>query len=625
MQKVFQIWFSFLFSLLVFGCSVSSVSISGPKDARQVVVSYHPLATHIGEQILDEGGNAFDAFVATTAAQYVLSEGVTSLGGPLGALLFDAKSKSAFYMDAEFNDPLNIEPVSQQPGDAALVPGAIAGLEAISVSYGKLPFKKVLEPAIKLAQDGFVLNRIFASVLANPVYQSILKRSDYGADTFYQSGKPLREGDTLKLPVLANFLQKISNEGSAYAYKGEWAKKFVKAVASQGGHLTLKDLSDYKVIWWSAPRIHYRDFDIYATSGRAYGGLNNLLALKVLEHADLKKYGNHFSKSAEALELLIRIENEVKAETWLKDPTKLDNAKSVEKGLSQENADAIWLKVQKQTKAKSPLFASKEVGSHSYQVVVIDKDGNAITGTNTIESMPWAQGIFVDGVALTGARALKYYSTRPGDRRLSPFAMEIGVKKDHVEFASGAFSSSLIAAAFEFVVNIVDYNLSAREVTSLPRFGEDAWNLNMSAYKYSGGLWLDPRVDKNIVKTLSDHNMKVIQSGIVDTGLGSVAIVGKDGRMDKGIAPLSGLDPSVKKDYIGVGLILEAKSNSLFVKQILPNSEAASSKKIEVGDELISIQATRESNWTLTSGLKVEEAVRQMRGAEGTKLSLLSS
>lgn len=612
-----------LFLILSLSSCVSENKSPVPRSNSpfQTVVSYHPIATRIGEQILDEGGNAFDAFVATTLAEYVLSEGVTSLGGPLGALLYSAKTKVAYYMDAGFNDPLNssISAKSPGPGEAALVPGAIAGLEAISQVYGRLSFKKVIEPSLLLARNGFVVNRLFANILRSPAYQVILQRSEYAKETFYPKGIAIKEGAKLKLPVLADFLTHLSDEGSAYAYHGEWAKKFVAIVEKNGGHLSLRELSDYKVIWWVPPHIRYRDTEIYSTAGRTYGGLNTLLALEALERADLKDFGAHYSSSASGLELLVRIENEVKSEAWLKDTTSLDNIHSVTAGLSPENAETIWNRVQKKIKLKTPLLPPPAEGSHSYQVVVIDKEGNAITGTNTIESMPWAQGIFVEGVVLTGARSLKYYRTKPGERRLSGLSMQFGIKDDKISFMSGAFGSSLIPASFQFIVNIIDYKMSARDAANTPRFGDDAWNLNMLSYKSLGALWLDPRVGKEIVDALLKRNLKFLQTGVVDTGLGSIAIVQKDGRIDHAVAAQIGMSPVV---HIGIGVILVAQDKSILIKKVVANTEASLTRKVLDGDELLAFQSQPTSTWVTARGQKVEDILVQMRGAEGVPISL---
>jgi gamma-glutamyltranspeptidase len=127
---------------------------------------------------------------------------------------------------------------------------------------------------------------------------------------------------------------------------------------------------------------------------------------------------------------------------------------------------------------------------------VIDKDGNAITGTNTIESFPWGNDIFVEGIPLTAAGDLPF-ATKPGERRRSPLSMQIGIQNQKVRFAVGAFSASLQQAEFQFITNIVDYKLSAHDVVSFSRFGSRAWD--MHTRKPTSGIWLDPRVDKSIV------------------------------------------------------------------------------------------------------------------------------
>ncbi len=504
------------------------------QNPNEAVVTYHPIASKIGSDILHQGGNAFDAFVAATAAEYVLGEGVTSLGGPLGALLYDAKTKSAVFLDAGFNQPLNPlqkwDPQSPQAGAAVLVPGAVAGLEAISMKYGRLPFKKVLEPAIKLAETGFPLNKLYAALIANAEYGKVLKQSRYGSRTYFKNGKPLAEGDLLKLPEVAQFLKNISQHGSKYVYKGKWAKECLSAVNAQGGHLRQKDFLSYKANWQSPWKISYRNVDIY--SPRTKGGLNTLLSLKVLEHADLRKYQEHFSSSTDALEIMTRVQDEVSDVPELNEYAKLNDDKFLASVFSQSQLDGIWDKVQK--KRLTPVSGGS--GTHSYHIVVIDSEGNAVTGTNTIESFPWGKGIFVEGIPLTAAGTLPF-GTKPGMRIQNPLSMQVGIRNNSLLFASGAFSASLIPASFEFVVNIVDYGLSASEAVNRPRFGDQAWDIY--TMKPLGGHWLDSRIDQNIVDALAKKGMKFIQKGYIDTGLGAVAIVNEDGKVDGAIAPLS--------------------------------------------------------------------------------------
>jgi gamma-glutamyltranspeptidase/glutathione hydrolase len=291
-------------------------STAGKKEA---VVTYHPIADQIGYEILNQGGNAFDAFVAATAAQYVLGEGVTSFAGPLGALLYDVDSKTVVYLDATFNDPLNPQhkwdPKHPQPGAAVLVPGAVAGLELISKKYGKLSFAKVLEPAIRLAEEGFPLSAEYAGLLHSE-YGKRLKRSPYAMKTYFRNGEPLEKNQILKLPAVARFLRRLAKNGSRYVYSGSWAKEFLKEVNHQGGHLSMKDLNSYKAEWRHPAKISYRGFEIFSSPNN--GGINTLLSLKVLEQTDLTKLGRHYSLNAEALATMVLIQNEVTLESCAK-------------------------------------------------------------------------------------------------------------------------------------------------------------------------------------------------------------------------------------------------------------------------------------------------------------------
>ena len=520
------------------------------KDSQQVVVSYHPLATEIGERILSAGGNAFDAFVATTLAQYVLSEGVTSLAGPLGALIYDAKSQQVVYLDAGFNSPLDssgrFDPNNPDAtaGAAAFVPGAPAGLEAISQRFGSLPFAKVVEPAIELARNGFPITDLMTRSIG--LYSAALKRSEYGRSTYLGSGNPLVAGQWLKLPVLAQTLEEIANHGSSYMYSGAWASDAVAQVRAKGGKLTLLDFGRYQAEWKPALAIDYRGTRIYAPSGKSYGGLTTLLALKALENAPLG--GAHFSQDGDVLEKVVRAEDWAEAFTqayssWNRGML-LDDRDYIQ---SQIDLDAriIWEKVERHL---SPSGGASG-GTHSYQVVVMDRFGNAITGTNTIESLPWAQGIFVEGIPLTDSGMLGD-QTSPGERNLMPFSMHIGMKGSRVGFAVGAFGASLIPAELQYVLNAADYGMSAADATSSPRFGIEG--IDLGTFKPTGkGRWLDRRIAGSVVAQASALGLKLDQDGIainghqhyMDLGLGSIGIRRDDGTIDSAIAPLS-VDPN---------------------------------------------------------------------------------
>jgi gamma-glutamyltranspeptidase/glutathione hydrolase len=216
-----------------------------------MVVSYHPLASQAGERVLGEGGNAFDAFIATTTCEYVLTEGVTRAAGPLCALVYCPVKHETVYLDGYFNNPANPEGrwSASQPalGKAVPVPGAIRALEALSRRYGKLTFSKCLQPAIRLADQGFVVTPLYAALLRYDAV--VMSRSAYARATFFRDGQPLHSGDTIRLPEVADFFRHLAREGADYMYCGSWAKEMVTLVQAQGGKISLSDLANYRPRW----------------------------------------------------------------------------------------------------------------------------------------------------------------------------------------------------------------------------------------------------------------------------------------------------------------------------------------------------------------------------------------
>jgi gamma-glutamyltranspeptidase/glutathione hydrolase len=498
------------------------------------VLAYHPEAREIGEAILRSGGNAFDAFVAAAAAEYVLAEGVTSLGGPLGVLIYRAEDNQVEYLDADFNDPLDghgrAESNGSKPGKTVLVPGAPAGLEALATKYGRLPLAELLQPAIALAEDGFPVNQLMAGLIR--ASSKVLKKSKYGRNTFLPKGEALNPGEIIRQPELADFLHKFGKEGSAYVYNGEWGDRFLSEVEAHGGRLTAKDLAAYRVNWCAPWTTTYRGHTIHSSSGHTYGGLWVLLALKTLEHTTLPSSPGYWEDAA-ALEQMIRISRQVWSEADIFDYRVLDDAESVRSMLTKEYAHSIWERVVN----KAPVNFMGVAGSHSYHIITSDDAGNIASGTTTIESDPWANGIFVEGIPLTSAGRIPW-QTKPGERRLSPFSIHLAFQDGRPQFSVGSFSGSVVEASFQFLVKLIDYRLPVRDAVSTPRFGTFPHRFWAKMLLRLDRNWLDPRVEESIVKELKKRGIKVKQTGLVDTGLGVVLRVGTEGEVEGAPAPV---------------------------------------------------------------------------------------
>lgn len=528
--------FSSIAFLISFASATEPMTAQTPGKTTAVIASYNREARDAGKQIFKEGGNAFDAFVAATLVEYVVAPGVTSLAGPLNALVYHQETDEKLYLDSELNhvaDPEGMWSEGEVGGKGVMVPGALHGLESIHQRYGKLPWARLVQPAIALARDGFPIDPIYSAAIE---YRAeTLKSTPYGTKTFFKHGKPLQSGERLVQPELAVFLEEVAQRGSAAIYRGAWGERCVETVRSRGGRMELQDLHNYRSRWLSPRLIRYRDCDVYGASGRSFGGAWSLLALKTLEHFDLSN-GPHFSESTDRLEVMVRVAQTVWNEAWLYETENLDDDAKVESYLTAPHAAAVWERVRQELPADLP----HRRGNHSYHIVVVDEEGNAITGTNTINSLPWGDGVFVDGVPLTNTLSHVGTKTRPGERRLTPMSSHLVFRDGRLKIVSGTFNSSLLEGGFQLLVNAIDFKLPAKQAASLPRFGTFSFDDEKPDYS-SGKMWLDLSVSKEIVDQLAERGLEFEQqSSFVDTGSGAIAILADDGSVDAALLPLVG-------------------------------------------------------------------------------------
>jgi gamma-glutamyltranspeptidase/glutathione hydrolase len=489
---------------------------TGSGLARGLVASYHAESTAAGIEILAAGGNAFDAFVAATFVEYVVSAGNTSAAGLLGALVHVASEDTDLYLDGGLDEVLDKGGIwsasDGNAGKAFNVPGAVAALLELSGRYGTLGRDRVLEPAIRTARDGFVVDLFFAGSVN--LDKDLLEKTAYGVQTYLPGGEPVKAGSTLKLPKLAAFFEGLAQQGAAYMYSGPWAAEAVKVVGAAGGKLTAKDLARYKPAWLAPRRTTYRGFEVLAPAGRAYGGLWALVGLEVLEHTAVAPLG-HYATGADALELMIRTVRAIHEEPWFFDAASLDDPAAVNKHLSPPYTTALWDRVHKAL-AFTPRPAG---GSHSFHVIVADRSGNIVTGTNTIVGRAFGEGLFVQGVPLNAAGVLTGYTTAPGERRISPLSVHTVHKDGRPVAAFGAFGTSMIEIELAMLVDALDYRMSGPQIAASPRFGTFPYDWNTGAVDVTRN-WLDPRVPEAVVTTLADRGLLFEVDPYADLGFG---------------------------------------------------------------------------------------------------------
>ena len=205
-----------------------------------------------------------------------------SFAGPLMMVYYNAASGQVYYLDAEYATPFQEKDPRSIPstvGRTALVPGFMAGVQAAHDRFGKVPYKRLFEPAIAMAEEGEIVNPVMEwwigskkTVLSQyPETKRIFTRRDGG---FYA------KGDLFRQPELAVTLRKVAAQGASYIYEGDWARNFVEVIQRTGGKITLEDLKRYRAIWEQPLKTTYREYTVYATGPTPWGGVNIIQGIK---------------------------------------------------------------------------------------------------------------------------------------------------------------------------------------------------------------------------------------------------------------------------------------------------------------------------------------------------------
>jgi len=264
-----------------------------------IISSSHPLASSAGLEIIAKGGNAVDAAVATAFALGVVEPNASGIGGEGMMLIYRAGSDAPIAIDFRSAAPKLAGEQSQAKkwkpakvgGRSIGIPGMVAGAYRAWEKYGSgnVTFAQCLEPAIRYASEGVVLNDAMAEALVialgkiqgNPILSSIFLTDD---------GLIKEEGQSYKMLVLAETLKKIAAGGADAFYKGEMAEKMAADIQAAGGVMTADDFANYPLYEWKALKGSYRGYDIYSSPGPV-GGLTVINSLQVLDRFDVKSLG----------------------------------------------------------------------------------------------------------------------------------------------------------------------------------------------------------------------------------------------------------------------------------------------------------------------------------------------
>ena len=461
------------------------------------VVSAHPLASKVGVEILKMGGNAVDAAIATQLALAVVYPAAGNIGGggflvgrlsngELISIDYREKAPGSASRDMYIDETGKARTDLSQNGHlAGGVPGTVSGLFA-SHQYAKLPFAKLIQPAIDLAEKGFAITsgeaRTFNSI------QNEVKKYNSVMPVFVKS-TPWKGGDTLIQTDLANTLKRIQKNGAAGFYEGETANLIVAEMKRGNGIISLEDLKNYKAKPRTPQVFNYKGYKIVGMGMPSSGGLLMAQMMKMIEGRGIDKMG---FQSVQAVQLMTEVQRRAYADRaeYMGDA---DHYKVPVKMLSSDKYLQERMKSYKTDKAtpSTEIKPGELINPESEETThlsVIDKDGNAISVTTTLNggfgsrTVIGGAGFFLNnemddfsikpGVPnMFGAVGGDANAIKAGKRMLSSMTPTLVLKDDKPYIVVGTPGGTTIPTqVFETLVNILEFNMSTEDAVYKPKF-----------------------------------------------------------------------------------------------------------------------------------------------------------
>jgi gamma-glutamyltranspeptidase / glutathione hydrolase len=521
----------FLFLLILtffFRIGVQSQPMAPVSGKNGMVATAHPLASAAALDVLKSGGNAVDAAVAAAFAIGVVEPDGSGLGGGGGMVIYMSGKHKSFFINyygrsSENASSANFKSKKDDYTAKAIgVPGTVSGLLLAHRKFGSLPLKRILEPAIHYAEKGFPIDGTLAKLILDNLDN--ISKDSVTASVFLQDGFPRMEGDTLIQKDLAAVLKAIEEKGRDAFYEGKYAGEFVKGIQKRGGVLTINDFSTYKAILSKPLKGNYRGYDIL-TANLPQSGVSLIEGLNMLENCDLKASG-HFSESAKTFHIIAETEKLVYADRseYVADPgfvrvpvsglISKAYAKERYHSINQEKLDPPRYRDAKagnpaefgKVKTKEPAMEKESSGGHTTHLTVIDKNGNAVSLTQTL-GLFFGSGQTISGVLFNNAMTnfsynvenVNYVQNRKQYR--SSITPTIILKNERPFLILGSPGAGRITSTvLELVVNVIDFGMDVNQANQAPRF---------YCQKFEDFLYMESGIQSNVRAELEKMGHKI--------------------------------------------------------------------------------------------------------------------
>lgn len=490
-----------LFLTIIFACAVPNVvldpDVHGVIGDKAMVVSAHPLASEVGASIMRIGGNAWDAAIGVQFALAVVYPVAGNIGGGgfavfrdvdgnVGSLDFREKAPKKADRDMYLDDEGNISGRESLEGHlAAGVPGSVDGMVKLYEKYGSLPWEDLVQPAVDLAANGFILSEEGAASLnrAQDLFEKVNTHAIHMA-----RDQPWKEGDRLIQEDLAKTLERIRDDGRKGFYSGETAKLLLDEMHTGGGIISLEDLNDYSAIWREPLIGSYRGNRIISMPPPSSGGIALLQLLEAVEAYPIARYGHN---QWHTIHIMTEIEKRVYADraTYLGDPDfyKVPVDMLLDDQYLEDRMASIRMK--KTTPASEIKEGNVDIveSVETTHFSIVDPDGNAVAITTTLNSyfgckvMVKGAGFFLNnemddfsvkaGVpnqfGLVGAKANEI---APEKRMLSSMTPTIVDNEDGLLMVVGTpGGSTIITSVFQVILNVIDHGMNMQQAVDAKR------------------------------------------------------------------------------------------------------------------------------------------------------------
>ncbi len=468
-----------------------------------IVASQDKIASQVGVEVMKKGGNAIDAAVATALALAVVYPEAGNLGGG-GFMLIRLKDGTVTTIDYremapqaasrdiylnEKGEIIKGEGSSTIGYRAAGVPGTPAGLEMAFKKYGsgKLKWSELVEPARKLAENGYVLDYHSAQLLKS--YQKSLEQYEDSKKIFLNGGKLYVEGDVLRQSELAQTLARIQKSGANGFYTGKTAELIAADMKAHNGLITTDDLKNYQAKERTPIRGNYRGYEIISMPPPSSGGIVMLEVLNTLENYDLRTMGYNSAEKYHVLTEAMRRAFADRAE-FMGDPdfASVPTEQLISKSYAETRRKTIDL-----TKASksSEIGHGEPLGKESMDTThftVVDADGNVVTNTYTLNDL-YGSAVTAKGTGVLLNDEMDDFAAQPGKanmfgliqgeknavapkkRPLSSMTPAIVLRKDgSLWFAVGARGGPrIISAVTQTIINMIDHDMNIQQAIDAPR------------------------------------------------------------------------------------------------------------------------------------------------------------